>query len=192
MFWPPKNLQHARGGNNKNLIKEHSRFCEPSKRNNMASQPRSLKFHTSLNDYPGTMEGHADSYYPAYSGSHFGMVSDAVSPSADLPSLGAFGNVSTLHYHQGIIDTLNQLPVPASGSNGPEQSTALTSVAQQGTPGASGSHPFECEECHKIFDRFSRLDNCRNQHLGIKPYQCKGRCTDKNWFVSSYFVIISR
>ena len=121
--------------------------------------------------------------------SHFDMVSEAMGPSTELPSQGTFVNVSVLHYHQGVVNTLNHPPPQASGSDEPEQGTTSTLVAQQGTPGVGGSHPFECEDCHRTFDRLSRLDNCLNRHRGIKPYKCGGRCDDQDWFVSSGFFI---
>jgi hypothetical protein len=57
--------------------------------------------------------------------------------------------------------------------------TASTSVPRR----RARRKRFECEDCHKTFDRINRVDNCRNRHLGIKPWQCAGRCHDPTWFV---------
>jgi hypothetical protein len=111
---------------------------------------------------------------------HPSVVTDPIAQPASLP---AFANLSMLNYHQGIVSTSNQPQTPAGGLAGSGQSTVSASVPAHGIPAAAGGHRFECEDCHKVFDRPSRLDNCRNRHLGIKPWQCEGRCEDSTWFV---------
>jgi hypothetical protein len=121
-----------------------------------------------------------------------GVVSEDMGPIAQPPSLPAFVNLSMLNYHQGIVSTSNQPHTPANGAAGSGQSTVSTLVPPHGIPAPAGGHRFECEDCHKIFDRASRLDSCRNRHLGIKPWQCGGRCEDPTWFVIlPHFVALS-
>lgn len=50
---------------------------------------------------------------------------------------------------------------------------------QQDIPGIQSGpliHKFECESCHKVFDRESRVENCRNGHSQNKPHACLGQC----------------
>lgn len=40
---------------------------------------------------------------------------------------------------------------------------------------------FECQTCHKKYDRIARVKACRNSHLGVKPYSCAGECGVQDW-----------
>jgi hypothetical protein len=42
---------------------------------------------------------------------------------------------------------------------------------------------YECWTCGKSYDRPSRLKNHTNNHLGLKPYECLGRCGLDEWQV---------
>lgn len=55
------------------------------------------------------------------------------------------------------------------------------SVPQPVLAVASSSHKFECTVCHKIFDRKSRMDACRNRHSSVKPHKCLGHCGYSWW-----------
>lgn len=45
-------------------------------------------------------------------------------------------------------------------------------------------HKFQCNICNKSCDRASRVDSCRNRHLGLKPHQCMGSCGTPGWYVA--------
>lgn len=60
---------------------------------------------------------------------------------------------------------------------GTEPTRMSPKLLQLSDPSLVRKSRFHCEICHKEFDRASRLDGCRNKHLGIKPYQCKGDCS---------------
>lgn len=58
------------------------------------------------------------------------------------------------------------------------------SIAQPlGSPTPSQGNKLRCEICYKRFDRATRTENCRNRHLGHKPYRCQGRCGALRWYV---------
>jgi hypothetical protein len=109
--------------------------------------------------------------------------------SEQLPNAAALvDSFSSIHPQYTPPDS-NQIELTMNNSIAPALITLSASVPQQGAPARAGRKRFECEDCHKTFDRPSRLDNCRNRHLGIKPWQCGGRCQDPTWFVIPFHFI---
>jgi hypothetical protein len=86
-------------------------------------------------------------------------------------------------YPQDTLFDPIKVELPTNSSIALAPSTLSAPVPQQRIPAKAIRNRFECEDCHKKFDRPSRLDNCRNLHRGIRPWQCGGRCQDPTWFV---------
>jgi hypothetical protein len=108
--------------------------------------------------------------------------------SARLPNAEALvDSVLSTHPEDTLSDS-NTVNLPTDVPIAPALSSLPASVPQQGTPARAGRNRFECEDCHKMFDRPSRSDNCRNLHRGIRPWQCGGRCEDPTWFVTPLFL----
>lgn len=74
-------------------------------------------------------------------------------------------------------------------------STATPITSNLGTPTAPAQVPpgrkFKCEICNEAFDRASRVESCRNNHLGQKPYKCLGRCGTYCWYVAAACHVLS-
>ncbi|KIM21811.1 hypothetical protein M408DRAFT_324830 [Serendipita vermifera MAFF 305830] len=65
---------------------------------------------------------------------------------------------------------------PTIATARPLNTTITSSTHSKGAQHAIGKHKYECEICHKTFDRESRLERCHNRHMGVKPYVCAGDC----------------
>jgi hypothetical protein len=111
--------------------------------------------------------------------------------SAQFPdAAGALVDSFPSTHTQDTLFYSNKVELPPNSSIAPALSSLSAPLPRQGTPAKAGRNRFECEDCHKKFDRPSRLDSCRNLHRGIRPWQCGGRCQDPTWFVISPFLIM--
>jgi hypothetical protein len=75
----------------------------------------------------------------------------------------------------------------ASGGdwNLPYDSTALRPTRIMTiAPDGQQRYEFICIHCGTRYDRMGRARDCRNQDLGLTPYQCGGRCGDMEWSAS--------
>ena len=113
-----------------------------------------------------------------------------VDMNAQLPNAGALVDSFLSTPPQDTLFDSNNVELPTNSPVAPALSTLSAPAPQQGTPARAGRKRFECEDCHKNFDRPSRLDNCRNLHRGIRPWQCGGRCQDPTWFVMASSLIM--
>jgi hypothetical protein len=104
----------------------------------------------------------------------------------------------------------NLLYIGADTSTGPHQPSDIfypgnrpsVSITAPMEPGPSGTsvmlheaqgqptvqeHKYQCTMCQRIFDRMSRLENCRNIHANAKPHRCFGVCGRPEWYVPLNF-----
>ena len=66
---------------------------------------------------------------------------------------------------------------------GPGGSGTSTAAHQAQVRPEGQTHKYQCTTCQKIFDRMSRLENCRNIHANDKPHRCFGMCGRPEWYV---------
>lgn len=97
-------------------------------------------------------------------------------------SQGMFGvGVLLPELTQVVIEAAQQRPVLNDSINDEPMVMATLSPTSR-TNLRENRRRFECARCERSYDRSSRADKCRNQHLGLKPYQCLGRCGSINWY----------
>jgi hypothetical protein len=51
------------------------------------------------------------------------------------------------------------------------------------TPQLRHRHEFTCALCGSSYDRMTRARDCQYRDLGLRPYQCEGKCGDSSWLV---------
>jgi hypothetical protein len=79
------------------------------------------------------------------------------------------------------------LPISSIAAQNPSISAA-TLLPPQVQP-ALPVHKYRCTTCLRRFDRESRLENCQNQHSGIKPHECFGVCGTVGWYVTPQSIL---
>lgn len=126
--------------------------------------------------------------FPSIAASQTNDFNPSVAPGAHLPTTASMNAGAVMDTYVFNLENISpSVPNPvallatAPIAFGP--SNTFSSVAQATRQSGQQSRRFQCETCLKMFDRRSRLDNCRNRHSGLKPYECLGICGLLRWYV---------
>jgi hypothetical protein len=140
-----------------------------------------------MNHLPDATEGtNTPSYFPVL-GQQDGHNPILISPSLTLldPNY-VLHTPYDPHFVINPATTAASTPVPIFIS----PATTLTTAIAVGQFNLSSSmnarrtkkaHP--CQQCKKPFARRALAEGCENRHRNEKPFQCRGRCGNLNWWV---------